>query len=291
MVLPTFIICGTQRGGTTTLYHYLKEHPEICMSEKKEVHYFDLNYHKGPQWYESHFKNCQNKKVKAIGEASPLYMYLREVPERIHETFPDVKLIFILRNPVDRAYSHYWHEVKLGVEYLPFEEAIKRENEIISKSNLFNKQNYSYLDRGKYVIQLERFQKYFSKDQILIIFNEDLKKTPEVAMKKVFEFLKVDTSFEKPSWKHKKYNIGYSPRSWRMQKTIGWFGSHNNILGSIVRTIFQNIRHNKFFNNLLFINGYPPMKVETREELLKYFRPYNKRLEKFLEKKLYEWYK
>ena len=135
MVLPTFIICGTQRGGTTTLYHYLKEHPQICMSEKKEVHYFDLNYHKSLQWYESHFKDCQNKKVKTIGEASPFYMYLREVPERIDETLPDVKLIFILRNPVDRAYSHYWHEVKLGVEYLPFEEAIKRE---IAKENLIS---------------------------------------------------------------------------------------------------------------------------------------------------------
>ena len=98
MKLPNFIICGTQKGGTSALYYFLKEHPEIYLSPKKEVHYFDLNYQKGLKWYEKHFKGASSK-YKAIGEASPLYMYLEEVPERIHKTLPDAKLIFITESP------------------------------------------------------------------------------------------------------------------------------------------------------------------------------------------------
>lgn len=180
MVLPTFIVCGAQKAGTSTLFQYLKNHLEICMSKHKEVHYFDLNYHNDIKWYEKEFIECQNKKVKAIGEASPFYMYLEEVPERINKILPNVKLIFILRNPVNRAYSHYWHEVRLGYESLSFEEAIRIEEERLSGANVFNKQNYSYTDRGKYVIQIKRFSKFFSQKQMLILINEELKKIPNM---------------------------------------------------------------------------------------------------------------
>jgi len=136
------------------------------MSEIKEVHFFcwDFIFNKGRIWYEKHFDSCRNYKV--VGEATPYYMYVPEVPERIYNMIPEAKLIFLLRDPVERAYSHYWHEVKTGWETLSFEEAIDIEDIRISKSELF-KNHYSYLDRGKYAVQIERFLKFFPKSQIL----------------------------------------------------------------------------------------------------------------------------
>ena len=273
MVLPNFIICGTQKRGTTALYHYLREHPEIYMSEKKEVHFFDLNWNKGLNWYEKHFKVTSG--AKAIGEASPFYMYLEEVPERIHEILPDAKLIFILRNPVDRAYSHYWHEVKLGFEYLTFEEAIKKEEERLSDGTIFSKQHYSYKDRGKYIEQIKRFMKYFSKDQILILLNDDLKKNPVNVMRKVFEFLEVDPNFTSPNW-HVPHYVGKQPRIWRLQRLKA------KIPISFVHGLIDRANLKP---------GYPPVGPQIRMKLIEYFKPYNKELEKFLGRKLDNWYR
>lgn len=274
MTLPNFIICGTQKGGTTALYAYLREHPEIFFALKKEVHYFDLNYHQGIKWYEKHFRGVTSNH-KAIGEASPFYMYLEEVPERIHETLPDVKLIFILRNPVDRAYSHYWHEVKLGYEWLSFEEAIKKEKDRLAEGTIYNKQHYSYLDRGKYVKQLKRYRKYFSKDQMLILMNDELKEEPEKVMKEIFEFLDVDSNFISPNW-HVRVYSGKSPKIWTFQRLKRYIPL--KAVHAIIDAI--NLR-----------SGYPPMNPKTREKLIKYFKPINKELEKFLGRKLNNWYK
>jgi len=273
-MLPTFIICGTMRGGTTSLYNYLMTHPEICMSRKKEVHYFDLNYYKGVKWYEKHFEECKNGKVKAIGEASPSYMYFEEVPKRIHEFLPNVKLIFILRNPVNRVYSHYWHEVRHTQENLSFEEAIEKEEERLSQGDIFSKIHYSYKDRGKYIIQIKRFKKYFSNDQMLFLMTEDLEQSPEKVMKKIFEFLKVNTNFTDPSW-NIKHNEGKIPRIRKLNKLK-------------VKIPIQLIRG---FIHYINLKDYPPMKQQTREYLINYFKPYNKELEKFLGRKLDKWNK
>ena len=274
-LLPTFIICGTQKGGTTALYHYLREHPEICMSKKKEVHFFDLNYHMGIKWYEKNFAHCNSGKVKAIGESSPLYMYLEEVPERIHETLPDIKLVFILRHPVDRAYSHYWHEVRLGYEYLSFRDAIRVEEDRLSRGDIFSRRHYSYKDRGKYIIQLKRFRKYFSDDQMLILVTEDLRRSPEDVMKKILGFIGVDTSFKSPSWYARRY-VGKTPRFWRLQRLKA------KIPFKILRT---------FIDYVNLKEGYPPMDRGIREYLLEFFKPYNRELEEFLGRRLNEWYR
>jgi hypothetical protein len=277
-ILPNFIICGTQKGGTTALYHYLNEHPEICIPKKKEIHYFDLNYHRGVEWYGKNFIECQNEKAKAIGEASPLYMYLEEVPERIKEFLPNIKLIFILRNPVNRAYSHYWHEVKLGYEHLSFEEAIKEEKKRLAIGGIFNNQHFSYKDRGKYIIQLKKFRKYFPYKQMLVLINEELKENPEYNMKRVFEFLGVDTTFISPNWRFQHYK-GKQPRIWKLQriKTI----LPNTVFGNGVRYLLDRI-------NLK--NGYTPINPDTRETLLNYFESYNNDLSRFLRKKLGAWH-
>jgi len=277
MMLPTFIICGAQKGGTTALYDYLKEHPDICIPPKKELHYFDLNYYRGVKWYEKQFKGCKKNEINAIGEASPFYMYLEEVPERIHALLPDVKLIFILRNPIDRAYSHYWHEVKLGYEYLSFEKAIEKEEERLAKGDLFSKQHYSYKDRGKYVIQLKRYRKYFPREQMLILVNEELRENPQYTMKKIFGFLGVDVSFTSSNW-YTQHHKGKQPRIWKLQQLKGKLAGNllGNKLGHLID--FMNLKE-----------GYPPMNHNVRKELAGYFEAYNMELERFLGKKMERW--
>jgi len=279
-MLPNFIICGTQKGGTTTLYHFLRSHPEIYMPHVKEIHFFDLNFHKGIEWYKKFFTYSKYKSYKAIGEATPLYMYLREVPERIHYYLPSVKLIFILRHPVDRAYSHYWHEISLGYEYLSFRNAILCEQKRLKTGHIFNLQHYSYLDRGKYIEQLRRFLKYFSRDQILIVFNKELKITPVLVMKRIFEFLEVNTKHVDPMWFRKRYNVGRSPRSWYLQRLYYKLKTRNG-----------NTWLTKAICKLNLRKGYPLLDLDTRRRLINFFKTYNEELELFLNKKLPWWYK
>jgi hypothetical protein len=161
--IPRFIIIGAQRCGTTSLYSYLIGHPYVASALQKEIHFFDLNFKKGVSWYRTQFPQLGEQGF-ITGEGSPYYIFHPHVPKRIFDTVPRAKLILLLRNPVDRAYSHYHHEVKLGVEPLSFEDAIDREEErlhgqgekIIADESYysFNHQHYSYLCRGVYAYQL-----------------------------------------------------------------------------------------------------------------------------------------
>lgn len=206
-VLPDFIIIGAQRSGSTSLYNYLIEHPDIIPGLMKEVHFFDNNYHRGANWYRSFFpldtivrrmERDQQRRV-ITGEATPYYLFYPHAPKRVHATCPDVKLIVLLRNPVERAYSHYHHEVRLGVEELPFAEAIEREKshipietaKILEDENYrsFGHQNYSYLSRGIYIEQLEAWNAYFPRDNMLVLKSEELFSNPNLVLGRTFAFL------------------------------------------------------------------------------------------------------
>ncbi|MEB3764879.1 MAG: sulfotransferase domain-containing protein [Desulfurococcales archaeon] len=292
-VKPNFLICGTMKGGTTWLYKLVDMHPQIYTprSKIKEIHFFDINYKKGLDWYLKFFAEAKYNNYKAIGEKTPSYMYLEEIPERIHSMFPDMKLIFILRNPVDRAYSHYWHAVtKWVVEYLPFEQALELEKERIS-IDTWHKIHYSYLDRGKYIEQLERFEKYFSKDQMLVIILEELVRDPETNLRRVLEFLEVESGqnileyYKKSGALKAPVNKGKSPRSYFLNKVgikIAQLVGINKPPGSAIRYLLKRINMKE---------GYPEMKPTTRARLLKYYSEYNKRLAKHLGKDLIEWNK
>lgn len=285
---PTFLICGTMKGGTTSLYHYLKRHPEIYLPEIKELHYFDEDrkYRKGIEYYLKYFRGASSRH-KAIGEVTPGYMYFEWVPERIFEQFPDIKLIFILRDPVDRAWSHYWHAVTRGAyEYLNFEEAIRQEPFRITQG-FTERRRYSYLDRGKYIVQLKRFIKYFSKDQMLVLFTENLKKEPLSVLREIFLFLGVDPELY-PGVDPSKHNIGYRPKHMNLQLTLNKIGTVRYI-GEVYRRVLKITRNTKLLRELLFEPGYPSLNPELQRQLAKYFKPYNKRLEKFLGKKLPDW--
>lgn len=205
-ILPDFLIIGAQKCGTTSLYNNLIKHPHVVQALRKEIHFFDINYKKGVTWYQAHFpssiykiylKQIYRKKIIA-GEATPYYIFHPLSPERIFKIVPRVKLIVLLRNPVDRAYAHYQLSVRLGHENLSFEDAIQNEmgrlnsevERIYNNCNYysFNHQHFSYLSRGYYMEQLRKWHHYFSREQILILKSEDFYLDPSSAFKQVYVF-------------------------------------------------------------------------------------------------------
>ena len=192
---PDFIIIGTQRGGTTSLYRYLAAHPEIGQASRKEVHYFDRYYENGMDWYLAHFP--ERGEYRLVGEASPYYVFHPEAPERILAAVPQAKFILLLRNPVDRAYSQYQMKVERGLETLPFAEAIEREPERLAATDDPLDpawRHHSYLARGVYVNQIKRWFEYFPRDQFLIIKSEDFYAEPVQILHQTQAFLGVGIS-------------------------------------------------------------------------------------------------
>ena len=183
-MLPDFIIIGTQRGGTTSLYNYLAAHPRIAPARVKEVHYFSVNYDKGVDWYRSQFPRTRGLRRRITGEASPYYIFHPHSPKRVKELLPNAKIIALLREPVARAFSHYRHEVRLGEEPLSFEEAIAREDQRIGPDverlvtdpmyEGHAHRHYSYVARGRYVEQLIHWSRYFPVHEMLVLRSEDL---------------------------------------------------------------------------------------------------------------------
>ncbi len=195
---PDFIIVGAQRCGTSSLYAYLAQHPLIAPAARKEVHYFDLNYAKGIEWYRSQFPPKTDPGV-LTGEASPYYLFHPLAGKRCAEAVPEAKIIVLLRDPADRAYSHYHHEVRKGREELSFEEALDCEEERLAgererliadpayRSRAY--QSYSYQARGVYADQLEVWIEGFGRERMLIVESERLFEDPAAEYPRVLEFL------------------------------------------------------------------------------------------------------
>jgi hypothetical protein len=246
-LMPDFIIIGGQRCGTTTLYGLLTEHPCIVPALRKEVHFFEKNFHRGIDWYRAFFPlslqkyyahTVQGRRV-VTGEATAYYIFHPHAPRRIVQTLPDVKLIALLRNPVDRAYSHYQHEVRKGREPLSFEEATEKESERIKESaEAVHTQDgvddrdycyYSYLSRGIYVDQLKQWMALFPRKQILTLRSEDLYENPAKVVRQVQDFLGVSR------WDLKEYrnynDAQYAPMNPRTRtRLIEYFAPHNRRL-------------------------------------------------------------
>jgi hypothetical protein len=194
--LPGFLIIGAQKAGTTALYSYLRRHPGITGPAWKEVSFFDRHYHRGEAWYRGNFPLLRRQH---IGEASPSYLFHPLAPQRVAALLPDVRLIALLRDPVDRALSHYHHEVALGREPLSFEEALEREEErtrgeverMLADPGYFSRAwwDYTYLARGRYAEQIERWLAVFPPQQILVLSSEKLSEEPGPTHARVLAFL------------------------------------------------------------------------------------------------------
>jgi hypothetical protein len=165
--LPDFIIIGAQKGGTSLLYRLLIEHPLVEPAATKELHFFDNNFSEGLSWYGRHFPRSKyvDDRTTVSGEATPSYLLDPLVPERMAKTIPDAKLIALLRNPVDRAYSHYQMWVRRGDEIRSFGEATRQE--------MAGETRAGYLVRGLYAEQIERFSHFTERDHLLIMNSED----------------------------------------------------------------------------------------------------------------------
>lgn len=209
-LLPDFIIIGFPKAGTTSLYHYLIQHPNVGASTEKELDFFNFSYWRGMSWYRTRFPTIfEKKKIEKItgtkfvvGEASPLYVYHPLVPQRIKQNLPNVKLIVILRNPIDRAYSHHQQNLRRGWDTMKFEEAIHEDEKRFQYMNekfLHGLRNYEKFEMpapvvsiGKYYKFLEKWMETFPKNQFLIIEDIDLEEKLDLTLKKIFNFLEIE---------------------------------------------------------------------------------------------------
>src|SRR5437660_10572879 len=193
-----FVIGGTQKGGTSALDSFLRQHPEICMPEtKKELHFFDRE--EDDRDYKKYHANFRPKpQHRVIGEASPIYMYWETAPYRIWNYNPKMKWILVLRNPVERAFSAWNMETKRGAESLSFKEAIELEAERCREALPLQHRVYSYIDRGFYAHQVRRLFNIFGEENCLVLLSEELRKEHQTTLRRVFAFLGVDSSFVPP---------------------------------------------------------------------------------------------
>ena len=241
---PDFIVVGTQKGGTSSFYSHIIQHPQILRTSAVdyEVNYFNAAYHKGPSRYRSHFPLAlPYKKRKWItGEKSPSYMSNPHVFDRIHQFNPTTKLIFLLRNPVERAISHYGFMKKFDIETLSIEDALEQEDERIGDQyDSLTYRYYSYQKRGIYVEQIERCFKKFQKNQALILKSEDLFAKPHETLKKVFLFLDVDPNYIPPDLSPR--NVGsYNKSEFRSayKKLSVFYAPHNKRLNELLNEDF-----------------------------------------------------
>ena len=204
---PDFLVIGVQKGGTTSLYAYLCRHPQVVAARTKEIQYFSEHYARGSAWYRQHFPVLLTSEPARLvgggslqtGEATPYYLFHPHAPRRVRSQLPGVKLIALLRNPIDRAYSHHRYHTKLGDERLEFEAAIAAEPQRLAgefermdadesyKSDAVR--NFSYLARGLYAEQLERWLQHFPREQLLVLQSERFFADPAGGYRRIVHFL------------------------------------------------------------------------------------------------------
>jgi hypothetical protein len=195
--LPDFLVIGAQKAGTTALYAYLRWHPAITGPSWKEVSFFDRHWWRGEAWYRGQFP--LRSRGRLVGEASPSYLFHPLAPERAFAVVPGAKLVALVRDPVDRAYSQYQHEVALGREPLSFEEALAAEAErtrgeverLLGDPRAFSHAwwDHTYAARGLYAEQLERWLAVFPREQLLVVTTDELGERPAESYASILAFL------------------------------------------------------------------------------------------------------
>ncbi|HMM88271.1 sulfotransferase family protein [Bradyrhizobium sp.] len=196
-MLPNFLIVGAARSGTTTVYSHLKDHPDVYLpvNKRPEPHFFfkSAEYAQGLGYYEERFFSAWRGQ-RAVGEASTSYLFGPDVPRRIRGSLPDARFICILRDPVERAFSNYWHTVKSGLETLSFDDAIVREAERkneIAGTALGELAPFAYAERGLYHLQLSRWLEEFDRSQLKIVIFDDFVADPGGTLREIASFLDI----------------------------------------------------------------------------------------------------
>jgi hypothetical protein len=237
-----FVVAGVQKGGTSALDAYLRQHPEICMADEKEVHFFDResNFKHGEADYRPyHAYFSPRRRHRLLGEATPGYLYYRAVAPRLQAYNPDLKLLVILRDPVRRAYSQWNMRRVSQAEDRPFGEAIRRDKARSRQKRAIATEGsggIAYVERGRYADQLEHLWRFFPREQTLVLKNEDLRHRPKETLAEVFAFLGVRPF---PDLKRREVNEGryaapmaaadrdylralFEPEVRRLEALLGW---------------------------------------------------------------------
>lgn len=214
-VLPNLIIIGAQKAGTTSLHRYLDLHPEVAMSSRKELDFFagpGWEWERGIEWYESHF----SRDAPVVGESSPSYSahpWVPGVPERMHSLIPEARLVYVVRDPVDRMVSEYFHYRTAGRELRPIREVFSHPR--MSESG--------YVVKSRYHMQLERYLRHFPRERILVVAQEDLLDRRDATLRRVFRFLDVDEDFRSLGF-DQTYNRGGSESRSHPRRVMGALG-------------------------------------------------------------------
>jgi hypothetical protein len=212
--LPNFLVIGAMKCGTTSLFHYLQAHPQAYMAPIKEVEFFvaEKNWRRGLDWYRSQFLGARAD-AKALGEASTSYTKYPQfegVPERMAEYIPDARLIYLVRDPIERIRSHYQHRVLTGAERAPLEDAVVRDGR--------------YLDCSRYAMQIERYLGSFPPERILLITSEELRSDRLQTLRRIYTFLEIDPDFVPSTIDREFYTSGqratYPPFVWWIRRTV-----------------------------------------------------------------------
>jgi hypothetical protein len=188
--LPDLVIVGAMKGGTTSLYAYLCQHPDVHGSIKKEVHYFNRHFSRGESWYRRHFTR---RRGGIVLEGTPDYIYHKHSLDRLRVTLPAARIVVVLRNPVTRAYSHYHHSTRKGTERRTFEEGVRadldwfRKGEVLGDDS-WQSNDHSYVRRGIYAPQVQRILDAYG-ESALILRSEDLFKNPLAVTNQVLRFV------------------------------------------------------------------------------------------------------
>ena len=295
-MMPNFIILGAAKSGTTALYHYLQQHPQIYLSPIKETEFFafegeDLNF-QGPkdmprlsittlEDYQAQFDGVEDE--TAIGEASPVYLYSSKAPERIHNYLPDAKLIVILRNPVERAYSQFLMFVRDNREPLrDFMQAVDEEETRIAQNWAWG---WHYVRVGLYYQQLKRYFERYQQEQIEVYLYEELKSNPEGVLKDIFNFLEVDVNFiPNTSVKH---NVSGIPQN---QLIHSWLYD-KNLIKKVVKPFLPEKLRKEIFIKLKKKQKLhkPKLTKEIKQQLLPYFKEDILKLQELIAKDLSGW--
>ena len=187
--LPDFLGLGTQKGGTSTLHALLNTHPRVFLPPCKEVHYFTHHSGQPTQWYADHYQRARRR--QRCGDITPYYLFHPDAPERIHALLPKARLIVLLRDPVERCLSQIFHARRLGFEALEPEAAIAAEAQRLATGDPLHRQKHSYQARSRYLEQLDRYERLFEREQLLVLRSEDLFTKPKRSWDQLLHFLEL----------------------------------------------------------------------------------------------------
>jgi len=282
--LPKFIIgVGAQKAGTTTLYALLSQHPEIDTGVKKELHYFDRVENVSLKEYRSKFKGNSEYKL----DITPIYMFYPNCIEKIKKIIPskDLKIIIILRNPIERALSHYYMSRRRGYETFTFSQAFEQEINRMKQCD-FAFREFSYFERGKYFKQVSKILKNFDRNNVKVLLFDDLIKDPQKTLDEVCEFIEISKIQAKTIHLNKSFDV----KSTMIHRMLI---EHSKAVSKTLKAILPENLYNSLKKLYYKINAKEPKKEiepEFYEELKEYYREDLMKLENLINKNLSKWY-